>query len=297
MNDRVTPVRRRIDVAALAAFAPLVALTPPWLAVVFLTWLPLGAVGDVSFVLFATSMLALGVVLFSRPVQRLVFVRLLGARAPRDDELARLRPAWVTVAQANHLPADRFVLAVVDGDDVNAFACGGHLLIVSSFAVEHLDDDELLGVLAHELSHHLGGHTVALTVAQWMSLPVLGYARVGLALGGVARRTTERLGDRLPILRALGLLVSGVLIAVGTVLQIALSSAQWLSGLVGRGAEYRADARAHEMGFGTELVAALRRAMHDRPDRSGWFAALSHPPARLRVARLEAMTRRSRPGR
>lgn len=294
MNDAMNPARRRVDYAALTALAPVVALTPPWLGAMFVTWLPIGAVGDVSFPLFAGSALALGIVLFSRPVQRLVFVRMLGARTPRPEELARLVPAWDEVAQANHLPPGRFVLAVVDGDDVNAFACGGHLLIVSSFAVDQLDDDELRGVLAHELSHHLGGHTVALTVAQWMSLPVLGYARLGLALGGFARRTTERLGDRLPILRALGWVVSGILIAVGSILQGALTSAQWLSNLVGRGAEYRADARAHEMGFGRELVAALRRAMRTEPDRREWFAALSHPPARLRVARLEAMSRSTR---
>ena len=45
-------------------------------------------------------------------------------------------------------------------DELNAFACGGHLVVVTTFAIDELPEHELAGVLAHELSHHLGMHTV-----------------------------------------------------------------------------------------------------------------------------------------
>ena len=143
--------------------APVVALLPVWLIAIGLIWLPLGMASDVSYFFFASMVMLFGVILFSRPVQRIVFARMLGARPPTSRELLALQPAWNIVSQANHFSSNRFVLAVVDSDETNAFACGGHLLVVSSYAIDHLRQDQLTGVLAHELSHHMGGHTVALS--------------------------------------------------------------------------------------------------------------------------------------
>ncbi len=289
---------RRIDSSAITALAPVVALLPVWLISTAIFWIPFGILGGVSFALFAISVLLLGIVLFSRPVQRLIFVRLLGARSPTPPELIQLDQAWQNVAQANHFLPNRFVLAVADGDDINAFACGGHLLVVSSYAINNLDTNELAGILAHELSHHLGGHTVALTIAQWMSLPVIALARVGFALQRIAQAATNMFDDRFPnrFVRLVGRLVSGILSGVAWIFLSGLLFAQSWGNVVGRGAEYQADARAVEMGFGRELLSALKRVVdsgHSDAFR-GWSAVAlaSHPPARIRIARLEAMMRR-----
>ena len=135
--------RRTLEPAALSALAPVAALTPVWLAAVAVWWLPFRVWGDVGYPLFATSLLLLGVVLFSPWVERLLLTRLLGARTPRPDERARLRVAWSRVARRFGVGEDRFVLAIVDADEVNAFASGGHLLVVSSYAVRELDEAEL----------------------------------------------------------------------------------------------------------------------------------------------------------
>ena len=111
---------------------------------------------------FAAGYLAAGVLMFLRPVQRLLLSWLYGARRPTPDELDRLEPAWHDVLRQAGLPARRFVLAVTDSPELNAYACGGHVVAVSTAALELLPDDELRGVLAHELGHHLGLHTVAL---------------------------------------------------------------------------------------------------------------------------------------
>ena len=46
-------------------------------------------------------------------------------------------------------------------------------------------------MLAHELSHHLGMHTVALTIRHWLSLPVVLLARIGFWLESVALAATD----------------------------------------------------------------------------------------------------------
>ena len=46
-------------------------------------------------------------------------------------------------------------------------------------------------MLAHELSHHLGLHTAALTLGHWLSLPVVLLARFGFFLQNVARAATD----------------------------------------------------------------------------------------------------------
>ena len=92
---------------------------------------------------------------------------LFGARRPSRDERDLIEPLWRQIAQANHLPADRYILRVLPLDELNAFACGGHLVVVTTFAIDVLPERELAGVLAHELSHHLGMHTVALTIRHW----------------------------------------------------------------------------------------------------------------------------------
>ena len=288
--------RRRADLSAITALAPVVALLPVWLVAIAMYWIPFRVYGDVPYPLFALCCMLLGVVLFSRPVQRLVFVRLLDARTPSTSETEPLHAAWKVVAQANHFPTSRFVLAVVDSDDVNAFACGGHLLVVSSFSIEHLTHDELCGVLAHELSHHMGGHTVALTISQWMSLPIMLLAQAGMALRNFNNAATAMLAKRYPSVRLFGKIISVVLISVSRVLLTGLIVSHVLSNVVGKSAEYHADERAYKMGFGRELLHALRR-VESRESSSSTstplgLATMSHPPARTRIARLEAMSTR-----
>jgi Zn-dependent protease with chaperone function len=276
--------------------APVVALLPVWLIAIGLIWLPLKLISDVSYIFFSSMAMLFGVVLFSRPVQRIVFARMLGARQPTPHELLALQPAWNVVSQANHFLPNRFVLAVVDSNETNAFACGGHLLVVSSYAVEHLRQDQLTGVLAHELSHHMGGHTVALTISQWMSLPVVGLARLGIWIRNSAQRATSKFTEQYVAARFFVQALTTLLTAISYLLLSGFKAAQVLNSKVGRASEYRADARAAQMGFGHELVSALRnvdrhevqKGMRLRPTLS----TSTHPPAGTRVAKLEALLKR-----
>jgi len=292
----VTSSKRSVEYSAVTAFAPVLALFPVWLAAVGLLWIPCSWLFGVPFIHFAIGELLFGIVLFSRPVQRLLFVRLLGARQPTKIERAHLEPAWKVVEQQVGIRPGRFVLSVADVDDINAFACGGHLLVVSAFSIEHLTEDELTGVLAHELSHHLGGHTIALTIAQWMSMPILGLAQLGIRVRDIGLRISKRLEGEYPTFKLVGWIINIVLTSLSRVLLIGFLLAQSLGEIVGRNAEFQADRRAYAMGFGRELRYALARVIHrtpaSEPTRFLSRVLLSHPPAIDRVARLDAMLNR-----
>jgi Zn-dependent protease with chaperone function len=291
----VTSTRRRVDSSAVSAFLPVVAVIPLWLLALAIVWLPLRVVWHISFVALALGYLAAVLLLFLRPIQVVVLAPLLGARRPTRRERATLDVAWRSVLQANRLPARRFVIAVLPIDELNAFACGGHLVVVTSYAIDMLPRDELSGVLAHELSHHLGSHTVALTIGHWLSLPVFVLARIGFFLQNVATAATRTFARRSSSLTVIGQVVSALLMAASWIFLSGLLLSNAIANVVGRNAELQADRRAVSMGFGRPLASALRRVINERrgerPTSLRERLAATHPPARTRVAQIEALLR------
>lgn len=279
----------------MTATLPVLALLPFWLLAMAIIWVPLRWLVDVPLWTVPVAWLLLGLLLFVPAVQVTVLSPLLGARPPTDDEHATIAPLWRDLAIAANLPAYRYTIRVIDSRELNAYACGGHLVVVTSFALEELTDRELSGVLAHELSHHLGLHTVALTIGHWLSLPVVSLARVGFFLQNVARAATDAFAADSAALTALGRVVSWALTAVSWVFLAALYASDAISNLVGQSSEFEADRRAVRMGYGRPLVDALRAVIRLGGGRRaiGWRARLaaSHPPARTRMARIEAMMR------
>ena len=295
MSDSTSRGTRRVERSAPTALLPVVVLFPVFLMAMVVVWLPLRFVFGIPYwTVPAVWILAAGL-LFVPSVQVAVLARFLGTRPPTPDELTVISPIWRDLAAKANLPQYRYVVRVIDSDELNAFACGGHLVVVTSFAIEELTARELSGVLAHELSHHLGLHTVALTLGHWLSLPVLLLARVGFFLQNVARAATSAFMSHSAALTMLGRIVAGLLTVVSWVFLAALYASDYLSNAVGRGAEFEADRRAVRMGYGKALADALREVIRlgggVRP--VGWRArmAASHPPARTRVARIEAMLR------
>ena len=217
-------------------------------------------------------------------------MRLLGARNPTTRERVILAESWQPIVQRNDLQRRQFVLAVVDTESLNAFACGGHLVVVSAQAIEQLDSKQLSGVLAHELSHHLGLHTVALTITQWMILPITVLSRVGMRLRGVAENATIAFARRIPLLHALGLFVAAFLHVASWLLMLNVSLATLLGNAASRATEFHADRRAAQLGFGNHLLAAMRKwdAGAQRIERGNVWQRIfeSHPPMRLRINKL-----------
>jgi Zn-dependent protease with chaperone function len=292
-----TPRRstRHVEAAAISAFGPTLVILPFCLVALFLAWLLVRLAWDVPFWLFALGYCVAAVLLFVRPIQALVLTPLFGARRPTVHERRVIEPLWRRVVRMNDLPSERYILRVLPLDEVNAFACGGHLVVVTTFAIEELPEHELAGVLAHELSHHLGMHTVALTIRHWWSLPVVILARVGFWLENVATAATNAFASNSPLMTAIGRVVSALLTVLSWPFLAALYAADAVGNVVGHGSEFQADQRAVRMGYGRNLAAALRRviALGGGQRSVGWRerVAATHPPARTRVARIEAMLR------
>ena len=280
------------------AVVPVLTLVPGWVLAMALFWLPFRLAFHTRFWLFCLIYLAIGSLLFFRPIQRVALVRLVGARRPTREEKAIIDPVWGQVTQAMRSSPRRYLVAVLDADDLNAFACGGHLVVVTSYAINVLPDFELGGVLAHELCHHLGLHTVALTVRHWLGLPVTVLARFGFFLEHVAQAATASYAHRSGGLTVVGTVVATVLRIAAWLMLVTILLSNALSNLVGRTAEFEADKRAVQLGYGPALSAALRRFVsmgHAAPPDS-WRARAfaSHPSARIRIARIEAQMRSRR---
>ena len=292
----------RIDSSALTAVIPVLAILPAWFVATSLCFLAADIVFDPGYATFM-AVAALGAVVMFLPItQRLFVTRLLGVRTPAPNESSRLDAAVRIVAASAGQPHRRFILAVDDSADVNAFACGGHILVVSSFAIQHLDDNELVGVVAHEFAHHHGAHTIGLSFAQWFALPVVAFARLGFGLRAFAEtqrmKAEHRHDGRFDLSAYFIRSASAALNGFALLFQASLLASQSLNNVVGRNAEFQADRRVVAMGFGRHLAHALTHARsNDRSslDRS-WHERIfsSHPPARTRIARIEAMLRSRR---
>jgi len=286
---------RSVERSAISAFVPVVVMAPFTMLALAVLWLPLGLTTGVSYWTTVAAFMAAGLLLFVRPVQAIVLTPILGARRPTEEEAAVIMPLWRDIAQATDLPPDRYVLRVLPSEELNAFACGGHLVVVTSFAVAELSEPQLRGVLAHELSHHLGLHTVAITIGHWLSAPVVLLARVGFFLENVAQAAAASFGRRSPVIATIGMLAATIVRGVSWVFTAGIKASDSLANFVGHGSEFEADQRAVRMGFGRELASALRLVLAAgvavRP--VGWRSRLaaSHPPARTRVARIEALLR------
>ena len=287
--------QRKIDGYAVAAIAPVLALLPAWFIAVAAFWWVASQFFYVPFAVFAALWLLCGGSLFIRPVQRIALQRLLGARTPTRTERDTLQRSWHIVAQANHIPPGKFVLAVSDSEDLNAFASGGHLVVVSSWAINNLSHDELCGVLAHELSHHLGMHTIALTIGQWLTIPIVLLAKIGFLLQNVAHAATDVFATRSSLGSLIGKTFTGFITIISWLFLSVITVSQYIGNAIGKGAEFKADETAVAMGFGRQLLNALRIVVDSgQGERSAqWTDRLitAHPPARTRIARIDAQLR------
>jgi len=286
---------RSVERSTIASLVPVLALVPVWLVALAVFWFPIHFVWHIPFWMFALLHLVLVVLMFWRPLQTVLVMRLLGARGATSEEAHLLEPAWRSVAQQLRINPRRYSLAVLESDELNAFACGGSLLVVTSYAIDALPRDEMTGVLAHELAHHLGFHTAALAVRQWLSIPIYLLAGIGFFLQNVATAATRSYVSHSSALTAVGRLVSGILSVVAWAFLSALLVSNRIANKVGRRSEFEADRRAVAMGFGRELSTALRRVEATEAPRDGNSLrdslVVTHPSARSRVMRIDAFRR------
>ncbi len=142
-----------------------------------------------------------GAVDFLRPVEEMIARYLLRLRLPTLVERQRLGPGWYQLAHRAGVDPDRFTIWVQESDDVNATPTPGHTVAVTRWALYTVPAQHLEAVLAHEVSHHLGGRAWLSLLSFWYSIP----ARVTL----IAVRALGRQMRKVP---ALGCAVAAFLL-------------------------------------------------------------------------------------
>lgn len=196
-------------------------------------------------------------------------------------------------------------VGIYPGQEVNAFATGpsrnNSLVAVSEGLLRSMNNDEVEGVLAHEVAHIANGDMVTMTLIQGIvNAFVMFLARIAaFALSQVMRGNDEREGGTSPFMQMIMVFVFEMIFGlVGAVI------VAWFS----RHREFRADSGGARLAGTNKMVAALERLKRsvdgvsaDQPAmaslkisgrKTGGLMALfmTHPPLEVRI---EALRRRS----
>lgn len=163
-----------------------------------------------------------------------------------------------------------YTFKVIEGDDVNAFSLpGGYIYVYEGFMRYVESDDELAGVMAHEVAHASFRHLATLNREaqkfQAVSLPLL---LVAILSGGQAG------GDLLALNQLVGIAVGG-----GWSVK-AEKSADW------GGFQYILQSKYSPVGLLT-FMERLARDERSQPKRQlDWGIYRTHPPSRERAEAL-----------
>ena len=282
--------RSRPDLSAVLAVvlaAPVVASSLLVLALIGkLTWPPYFWVIPVGWVLA-------GGITFVPAFEHVLLPLSFGMRKPTARELARLNPSWQAVCAAAGVDSGRHRLWVEPSRELNAFAAGGRTVAVTRTALD-LPPPSLEAILAHELGHHLSGHTRISLLVWWLELPARILTRLvrllALAVPYVGR-AFRAFGRSVAVLVTV-LLTSGILTALAF-----LDPWLLLAPLLGpvlawskRLGEYRADLMAARLGYGPELITLFREwvRLNGGDERRLWDRLLAGHPAHIdRIKRLK----------
>ncbi len=236
--------------------------------------------------------------LFYSPLGQWYLRFLSGARRAIDREVRLLQPVITQVQAAiqtrQGLQPLAVHLLVTDDPTPDAFAIGRNTLVVSRALYETANEQELAGVIAHELAHlhqgdsnqlgiALGVSFVTLTLA-WLAGIVVAFLQgLSSALGG----DKEGIGVFVSLFSLFFLVFAGfflLFVWMGNgLLNLALL-------FIGRKQEYRADAFAVQAGFGAGLLSYLEKVKDlEWMSKSTLINKLyaTHPPIMLRIGEIE----------
>ncbi|MEU7510481.1 M48 family metalloprotease [Streptomyces sp. NPDC042898] len=250
-------VQRGIDGAALSHLLVTVPIGLISLGVV--TFLS-AVINPVLAMIVPVLWLFSGPLVFQRKVEAAIARRLFGMRRPTPEEAQRLDVVWEQVTRRAGVDRETYELWIQERTELNATAAAGHIVAVTRHAMERLPNSRLAAVLAHELGHHVGGHTWAAMLADWYALPARAAGRALLALLFLLFRTKHWAGI------ACGSCLS--LMIVQAVVMFTFVEGMWWIALpvaagplliawLHRRAEFRADAYAVGLGFGEALETVL----------------------------------------
>ena len=263
----------------------------------------LGQFGSQGPLLVFCAVWGLGASLISLQVSRWMAKRAMGVKLV-DGQTGHTQADWLhntvsNLARQADLPMPE--VGIYSSPELNAFATGPSkkrsLVAVSSGLLERMDQREIEGVLAHEVSHIANGDMVTMTLIQGVVNAFVLYLShlvanvVRAALSGDRQRGSG--GGGFFIFYAVYFVAQIVFGVIGSMITA------WFS----RRREFRADAGAASLVGSGSMVAALRKlqattAMADPRNqematlmiaggRSLMHLMATHPPLEARIAALE----------
>ncbi|MFE2150426.1 M48 family metalloprotease [Streptomyces lavendulae] len=258
----VKSVQRSIDGAALSHL--LVTLPIGLISLAVLAFVS-AVVNPVLAVIVPVAWLLSGPLVFHRKVESAIARFLLGMCRPTPEEARRLDLVWEQVTRRAGVDRETYELWIQERPGLNATAAAGHVVAVTRHAMERLPNSRLAAVLAHELGHHVGGHTWAAMLADWYALPARAAGRALLVLLLALFRAKHWTGVACG--GCLSLLIVQFLFLFAFVegmwwLVLAVAAGPLLIVRLHRRAEFRADAYAVGLGFGEALEDVLRAEAH-----------------------------------
>lgn len=226
-----------------------------------------------------------------------VVLRMYGAVEVDERTGPRLYHLVQQLSRAAGLPMPR--VCIVENEQPNAFATGRdpeHAAVCATTGLlNRLNDDELAGVLAHELGHVKNRDTLTMTITATIAGAISMLANFALFFGGGNRRE------------------GGNIVAVLLISILAPIAAMLVQATISRTREFEADKAGAEISrHPLWLASALSRIEHSaqitqnpeadahpatahmfiiNPLSGGGIAGLfaSHPPTEERIARLRGM--------
>jgi heat shock protein HtpX len=254
---------------------------------------------NLTGLLIFSALLGFGGAFFSLAISRMAAKWMMGVRVLNPS--GNLHPTEKWVLDTTHDLCRKAGLkkmpevGIYDSQEVNAFATGPSasrsLVAVSTGLLGHMRQDEIEGVLAHEVAHIKNGDMVTMTLLQGVINTFVIFLSRIIAFA-VSRLVREELG-------------SIVFFLVSIVLQIGLSILGMMVVMAySRAREFRADAGASELAGKGKMVAALqslssskglvdhRQAALETMKISGGKGLMalfsSHPPLEERIAKLQS---------
>jgi len=175
-------------------------------------------------------------------------------------------------------------LYIADTASVNAFSIGRRAVIITRGLMNHMDDDQMAGIMAHELGHIANGDTqVNMLITFGTAFYFFIFALIAKGLRFIEAVIGENIiGTLVSIIRWF---VEAVITAVSLLWSIFL-------GHDSRIKEFKADEYAFEIGYGEGLLSALN-VFYDIEvsDKKPAIERLqaTHPKTAIRIAVLENM--------
>ena len=222
-----------------------------------------------------------------------------GARVPTMQERDIMDAAWQTTMQAFEahnqarpaffgLHATKPEFFVSDEPYPNAYTLGTNTVIVTRGMLSMATEAELCAVAGHELGHIYHGDSILSLInsaASCMGNIAITILTVLIVLLGVLKEGFRRV---IPS-------CAGIIVLIVLFWKLVHWIFRWLCNIgvlaCGRAEEYRADTFSSELGFRYEMISFLYKLQAADTTRTESVWAIlnrTHPPAALRISRLEA---------